>query len=43
VHPVRQNGELLGYLTAHFDLRDLPLTASQYDESRYWRQLRGDR
>jgi hypothetical protein len=33
---------LLGYLGADFDLRNLPVTAAQYDEPSAWRQVRGD-
>jgi hypothetical protein len=33
---------LLGYLGADFDLRNLPVTAAQYQESSAWRQVRGD-
>ncbi len=39
---VRKNGELMGYLGADFDLRNLPVTAGLYDEPGYWRQLKGD-
>ena len=39
---VRRNGENLGYLVADFDLRDLPVTADLYEESRDWRQIQGD-
>jgi hypothetical protein len=37
-----QNGAALGYLSADFDLRDLPATAVLYEESGDWRQIRGD-
>jgi len=39
---VRHNGEMLGYLAADFDLRDLPVTAELYEESGDWRQIKGD-
>lgn len=33
---------LLGYLGADFDLRDLPVTATLYEEPRDWLQIKGD-
>jgi hypothetical protein len=39
---VRKDGELMGYLGADFDLRNLPVTSGLYDEPGYWRQLKGD-
>jgi hypothetical protein len=39
---VRRDGEMLGYLAADFDLRDLPVTAELYEESGDWRQIKGD-
>jgi hypothetical protein len=39
---VRRDGEMLGYLAADFDLRDLPVTAALYEESVDWRQIKGD-
>ena len=39
---VRRGGETLGYLGADFDLRDLPVTAELYEESREWLQIKGD-
>ncbi len=33
---------LLGYLGADFDLRNLPVTAEQYQEPSEWRQVKGD-
>ena len=36
------NGALLGYVGADFDLRDLPLTRELYEEPSHWRQLKGD-
>lgn len=35
-------GNLLGYVGADFDLRDLPLTRELYDEPTSWRQIKGD-
>lgn len=37
-----RDGELLGLLGADFDLRNLPMTAELYEESRQWRQIKGD-
>lgn len=34
--------QVLGFIGADFDLRDLPLTRELYDEPRQWRQMRGD-
>jgi hypothetical protein len=39
---VHSDGSLLGYLGADFDLRNLPVTAEQYEEPSNWRQVRGD-
>jgi hypothetical protein len=39
---VRRDGEMLGYIAADFDLRDLPTTAERYQESGDWRQIKGD-
>ncbi|MDO9224954.1 MAG: PDC sensor domain-containing protein [Pseudomonadota bacterium] len=36
------NGTALGYLGADFDLRNLPATASLYEEPGHWRQIKGD-
>ena len=38
----RDNGDMLGFLGADFDLRDLPVTAELYDETGEWRQIKGD-
>jgi hypothetical protein len=35
-------GEVLGFVGADFDLRDLPLTSEHYEEPVYWRQMKGD-
>jgi hypothetical protein len=37
-----KDNQLLGYLTADFDLRDLPVTATLYEESWEWLQIKGD-
>jgi len=43
IQSVRTNeGELLGFIGADFDLRDMPLTRELYEEPRYWRQIKGD-
>ena len=40
---VRDNdGKVLGFVGADFDLRDLPITSKLYDEPTYWRQIKGD-
>jgi hypothetical protein len=39
---VHDNGNLLGYLGVDFDLRDLPGTSAHYEESKAWRQIKGD-
>jgi len=36
------DGRLLGYVGADFDLRDLPLTRELYEEPSHWRQMKGD-
>jgi hypothetical protein len=36
------DGHVLGFVGADFDLRDLPITAKLYDEPTYWRQIKGD-
>lgn len=36
------SGELLGYLGADFDLRELPATEALYRQPGYWMQLKGD-
>ncbi len=35
-------GQVLGFVGADFDLRDLPITGKLYDEPTYWRQIKGD-
>jgi hypothetical protein len=42
VQMVKCDGQPVGFLGAHFDLRELPLTAPLYEESRTWRQMKGD-
>jgi hypothetical protein len=39
---VKRGTKPAGFLSAHFDLRDLPLTAPLYEEPRTWRQMKGD-
>lgn len=39
---VNRDEELLGYIGADFDLRDLPVTSEMYEESADWRQIKGD-
>jgi len=42
VQIVKRDEIPVGFVSAHFDLRDLPLTAPLYEESRDWRQMKGD-
>jgi len=37
-----EHGNMLGFLGADFDLRDLPLTSEHYEEPNVWRQMKGD-
>ena len=39
---VRRGDEMLGYIGADFDLRDLTATTELYEESIDWRQIKGD-
>jgi len=39
---VRRGDQVLGYLGVDFDLRDLPVTSELYEESKEWRQIKGD-
>lgn len=39
---VRRNDEMLGFIGADFDLRDLPATSERYEESVNWQQIKGD-
>jgi len=39
---VRRDDNILGYLGADFDLRDLPVIGGLYEESVEWRQIKGD-
>jgi hypothetical protein len=36
------DGQVLGFVGADFDLRELPITSKLYDEPNYWRQIKGD-
>jgi len=43
LHSVRSDdGSLLGYIGADFDLRDLPMTKAMYEDPKSWVQLKGD-
>ncbi|MDI6749131.1 MAG: PDC sensor domain-containing protein [Pseudomonadota bacterium] len=42
LHVVRQGDRLLGYLGADFDVRHLPTATALHEESRAWRQIKGD-
>jgi hypothetical protein len=37
-----EDGQVLGFVGADFDLRNLPITGRLYDEPTYWRQIKGD-
>ncbi|OYY95333.1 MAG: hypothetical protein B7Y41_02175 [Hydrogenophilales bacterium 28-61-23] len=37
-----ESGEPLGYLGADFDLRNLPVSSTLYEEPGHWRQIKGD-
>ena len=39
---VRRDDEVMGYVCVDFDLRDLPVTSELYEESKEWRQIKGD-
>jgi len=39
---VRRGTDVLGFIGADFDLRDLPATTEHYEESVDWRQIKGD-
>jgi hypothetical protein len=42
VHVVKSNNKPIGFISAHFDLRKLPLTAPLYEETTDWLQMKGD-
>ncbi|MEN8175204.1 MAG: PDC sensor domain-containing protein [Pseudomonadota bacterium] len=42
IRRVVRNDELIGYLGADVDLRDLPLTREMYEEPTLWKQVKGD-
>lgn len=42
VQLVKCDDEPVGFISAHFSLRDLPITAALYDEPKNWRQMKGD-
>lgn len=39
---IRRDDSVLGYLSADFDLRDLPVTSQLYKEPENWLQIKGD-
>ncbi len=39
---VRKDNEVVGFIGADFDLRNLPVTAEMYEEPTQWRQIKGD-
>lgn len=39
---VRKGKEVVGFIGADFDLRNLPVTAVMYEEPTQWRQIKGD-
>ena len=42
VQIVKRDQQPVGFISAHFHLHDLPLTAPLYEESKDWRQMKGD-
>ncbi|WPL12678.1 PDC sensor domain-containing protein [Thiorhodovibrio litoralis] len=42
LHVVRRDWELLGYVGATFNLKDLPVTAKLYEDLPHWLQIKGD-
>jgi hypothetical protein len=42
LHVVRRDFELLGYVGATFNLKDLPVTAKLYEDLPHWLQIKGD-
>lgn len=42
VQLVRKQGQVIGFIGADFDLRDLPLTRVLYEEPAQWKQIKGD-
>lgn len=39
---IRKEGQVVGFIGADFDLRDLPLTSVLYEEPVQWKQIKGD-
>ena len=39
---VKHDNEIMGFIGADFDLRDLPVTSQLYEEPHNWRQIKGD-
>ncbi|NNJ98250.1 MAG: hypothetical protein HKP12_13940 [Gammaproteobacteria bacterium] len=42
VQIVKRDNDPVGFISAHFHLHDLPLTAALYEEPKDWRQMKGD-
>ncbi len=42
IQKIFHNGEVVGYLGADFDLRNLPITKDLYADPARWRQIKGD-
>lgn len=42
LHLVQDGARRLGYLGADFDLRDLPAASAPHEETKGWRQIKGD-
>jgi hypothetical protein len=42
LHVLRRGADLLGYVGASFDLRNLQVTARLYEEPSHWLQIKGD-
>ncbi len=42
IQRILKDGVSVGFIGADFDLRNLPMTAELYEESRQWRQIKGD-
>jgi hypothetical protein len=42
IQVVRKEGNVVGFVGADFDLRDLPLTRVLYEETPQWKQIKGD-
>jgi hypothetical protein len=42
LHVIKKNNEVVAFLGADFDLRDIPVMTKLYQESDSWRQIKGD-